>query len=175
MAGLGGRCIAIQLDGLAIVLQQRRLAGGKIVSQKKKKNCIVTAEVVGYRTVSQHRAATRPTRPRHGAGLAAGERARSGRARGMQEVGARARVRQASGRGTTGVGRWGARGAGAAAGAQGAGVAAGTRSARGNRRKGGRIARGTGAGCSTWARGLARAVHLVHSACFSPGLTQYCS
>ena len=27
MASLGGKCIAIQLDGLTIVLQQRRLAG----------------------------------------------------------------------------------------------------------------------------------------------------
>ena len=26
-----------------------------------------------------------------------------------------------------------------------------------------------------WARGLAKAVHSVHSACFWPSLTQYCS
>ena len=37
--------------------------------------CIVTAGAVGYWTVSRHKAATRPARPRHGAGgRAAGER-----------------------------------------------------------------------------------------------------
>ena len=41
--------------------------------------------------------------------------------------------------------------------------------------EGAREACGLGAGRAAWARGLARAVHLVHSACFRPGLTQYCS
>ena len=30
-------------------------------------------------------------------------------------------------------------------------------------------------GRSAWARRLAKAVHSVHSACFWPGLTRYCS
>ena len=46
---------------------------------------------------------------------------------------------------------------------------------RGSRHTGARSSRGTGAGRAAWARGLASAVHLVHSTCFWPGLTQYCS
>ena len=45
MAGLGGRCIAIQLDGLAIVLQQRRLVGENLYCNTI--YCIVTAGAVG--------------------------------------------------------------------------------------------------------------------------------
>ena len=115
VAGLGERCIAIQLNGLTIVLQQRRLAGGKIVSQYK--NCIMIAEAVGCWTVSQHRAATRSVRPRHGAGRTASSQAWRGRARGTHAAGAGARAERAGrrGRGTKGAGRWGARGAGTAA------------------------------------------------------------
>ena len=101
MAGLGGRCIAIHSDGLAIVLQQRRLARGKIESQHK--NCIVTAEAVGCWTVSQHRAVTRPARPRHGVGRAgAGAR----RSWGTQELGsAGSEARAAGGRAAHAPGR----------------------------------------------------------------------
>ena len=42
-------------------------------------------------------------------------------------------------------------------------------------RHAGRGMREAGVRSERWARGLARVVHLVHSACFWPGLTQYCS
>ena len=105
MAGLGGRCIAIHSDGLAIVLQQRRLARGKIESQYK--NCIVTAEAVGCWTVSQHRAVTRPARRRHGAGrVGAGAR----RSWGTQALGsAGSEARAAGGRAAHAPGRQAAR------------------------------------------------------------------
>ena len=61
----------------------------------------------------------------------------------------------------------GAQGARGVAGAQGAGGA--SRGARGSWH-----GRGTGVRRAAWACGLAKA-HSVHSACFWPGLTQYCS
>ena len=80
---------------------------------------------------------------------------------------ARGRARQAVGReGVQASGRAGARGAGArGAGARGTGARGTGVRARSSRR--GRRA--------AWARRLARAVHSVHSACFRPGLTRYCS
>ena len=91
-----------------------RLVGKKFVSQYKK-NCIVTAGTVGCWTVSQHRATTRPARPRHGAGRIRRARGRAGRA-GTARAGGRAGAQRAAG------GR-----AGRVAGARGAGVAAGAR------------------------------------------------
>ena len=150
-----------------IVLQEKGYR--KIVSQYK--NCIVTAEAMGCWTVSQHRAATRPARPRHSAGRADRARARAGRSGSRSSRGAQA-----------GIKRW-----------------ACWRWARSPRRAGGSGARGPpcrgvagaqergkgacGARHGRWARGQARpgraagqqAVHLVHSACFWPSLTQYCS
>ena len=68
-------------------------------------------------------------------------------------------------------------GPGCAGGAQARGT--GGSGARGGRGRGGARAhgaRGMGAGrAAERAAGLARAMHLVHSACFWPGLTQYCS
>ena len=57
----------------------------------------------------------------------------------------------------------------AQAGPRGAGAAAGARALKA------RVAWALGARPGHWARGLAKAVHSVHSACFWPGLTQYCS
>ena len=101
---------------------------------------------------------------RHGVGLGS-RRARWGAGHAGRSGGRRR---------TLGAGR---AGAGHAEGAQarGAGGAggSGTWGQRGERGKGAqaRQAPGLGAGRSGWLR----AVHSVHSACFQPGLTRYCS
>ena len=91
------------------------------------------------------------------AGHAEGAQARRGRAQGAGTVRARAGL---AGRRWAQAAGWGARWERHGLGEQGR--AAGTLGGR-----------GLGAGSAAWARGLARAVHSVHSACFRPDLTLY--
>ena len=137
-----------------------RLGCREIVSQYK--NCIVTRQ--GTWVGLYCNTATTPT-TRRWAGRAGG---RVGRASGGAQVGARGR--QAAG--PAGAERHGA--SGRARGAQAAGGRWASRHAAGAGH--GRAGQGrSSAGRRQQARGLARAVHLVHSACFWPGSTRYFS
>ena len=71
-----------------------------------------------------------------------------------------------------GAGVWGAQAGRRRAGGAGQAAAARAWQGRGRRAAGAQQARGLGAGRAAWALGLARD---VHSACFRPGLTRYCS